>query len=298
MAESFLDRIKEGETLILDGAMGTQLQNLGIEAGGCGDRWNLEAPDKVKAVHKAYLDAGSDIVITNTFGSTTLRLQHYDLQDKMYEINKSGGKLARSVLPDNRHYVFGDVGPSAEIMEASGGLAAYDDIYKVFKEQVMALRDGGVDAIIIETMIALDEIVCAVRAAKENTRLPVVASMTFFPGNFGYKTMMGIDPETCVKELSAAGADVVGTNCGDCTIEHMIKVIEQMKVAKPDALLMAEPNAGIPTLEGTEAVYKDTPEQMAKFYPSLVKAGANIVGGCCGTTPAHIKALAKSIGRG
>ena len=120
MAESFLDRIKKGEILILDGAMGTQLQNLGIEAGGCGDRWNLEAPDKVKAVHKAYLDAGSDIVISNTFGSTTLRLRHYDLQDKMYEINKTGGELARSVLPDDKHYVFGDVGPSAEILEGSG----------------------------------------------------------------------------------------------------------------------------------------------------------------------------------
>jgi len=155
-----------------------------------------------------------------------------------------------------------------------------------------------VDAIIIETMIALDEITCAVRAAKENTDLPVVASMTFFPGNFGYKTMMGIDPETCVTELSASGADVVGTNCGDCTIEHMIKVIAQMKKAKPDALLMAEPNAGIPTLVGIKAVYKETPEQMAKLYPDLVKAGANIVGGCCGTSPAHIKALAKAIGRG
>ncbi len=288
---SFLNRIKNGEVLILDGAMGTQLQKLGLEAGGCGDHFNLTAPEKVQEVHKAYLNAGSDIILTNTFGSSTLRLRHYELQDKMYEINKAGAELARAILPDDQHYVFGDVGPSGEILETSGGDASYEALYEVFKAQMVALRDGGVDAIIIETMMALDELVCAIRAAKENTELPVVASMSFSPGQFGYKSMMGIDPGRFVLEVTAAGADVAGTNCGDCTIEHMIKVIAEMKAAKPDAVLMAEPNAGLPVLENGAVVYKDTPEKMAELYKELAKAGANIIGGCCGTTPDHIKAL-------
>jgi len=288
---SFLNRIKNGEVLILDGAMGTQLQKLGLEAGGCGDHFNLTAPEKVQEVHKAYLNAGSDIILTNTFGSSTLRLRHYELQDKMYEINKAGAELARAILPDDQHYVFGDVGPSGEILETSGGDASYEALYEVFKAQMVALRDGGVDAIIIETMMALDELVCAIRAAKENTELPVVASMSFSPGQFGYKSMMGIDPGRFVLEVTAAGADVAGTKCGDCTIEHMIKVIAEMKAAKPDAVLMAEPNAGLPVLENGAVVYKDTPEKMAELYKELAKAGANIIGGCCGTTPDHIKAL-------
>ncbi len=288
---SFLNRIKNGEVLILDGAMGTQLQKLGLEAGGCGDHFNLTAPEKVQEVHKAYLNAGSDIILTNTFGSSTLRLRHYELQDKMYEINKAGAELARAILPDDQHYVFGDVGPSGEILETSGGDASYEALYEVFKAQMVALRDGGVDAIIIETMMALDELVCAIRAAKENTELPVVASMSFSPGQFGYKSMMGIDPGRFVLEVTAAGADVAGTNCGDCTIEHMIKVIAEMKAAKPDAVLMAEPNAGLPVLENGAVVYKDTPGKMAELYKELAKAGANIIGGCCGTTPDHIKAL-------
>ncbi len=292
---SFLNRVKNGEVLILDGAMGTQLQKLGLEAGGCGDHFNLTAPEKVQEVHKAYLNAGSDIILTNTFGSSTLRLRHYELQDKMYEINKAGAELARAILPDDQHYVFGDVGPSGEILETSGGDASYEALYEVFKAQMVALRDGGVDAIIIETMMALDELVCAIRAAKENTELPVVASMSFSPGQFGYKSMMGIDPGRFVLEVTAAGADVAGTNCGDCTIKHMIKVIAEMKAAKPDAVLMAEPNAGLPVLENGAVVYKDTPEKMAELYKELAKAGANIIGGCCGTTPEHIKALSNMV---
>jgi 5-methyltetrahydrofolate--homocysteine methyltransferase len=289
---TFLDRLNNGEILLLDGAMGTQLQKLGLEAGGCGDKFNLIAPEKVQSVHKAYLEAGSDIIITNTFGSSTLRLRHYDLQDKMYEINKAGAELARAILPDDKHYVFGDVGPSGEILETSGGDASYEALYEVFKSQIIALRDGGVDAIIIETMMALDELVCAIKAAKENTDLPIVASMSFSPGQFGYKSMMGIDPGRFVKEVTEAGASVAGTNCGDCTIDHMIKVIAEMKAAKPNALLMAEPNAGLPVLENGAVVYKDTPEKMAELYKELAKAGANIIGGCCGTTPDHIRALA------
>jgi 5-methyltetrahydrofolate--homocysteine methyltransferase len=297
MAKSFIDRIKNGEILVLDGAMGTELQQRGLEPGGCGDRWNIEAPEKVQEVHKAYLDAGSDIIISNTFGSNPYRLKHYDLQDKTYEINKAGAELARRILPDENHYVFGDIGPSGEIMEASGGLTPYDDVYLCFKEQVLGLRDGKVDAIIVETMMALDEIICAVRAVKENSDLPVIASMSFSPGQFGYKSMMGIDAATFATELYNAGADVVGSNCGDCTIEHMIKLIAQMKAAKPDGLFMSEPNAGLPILQGTEVVYNETPEMMAKLYPELIKSGANIVGGCCGTTPAHIKALADVVAK-
>lgn len=291
----FLERLKRGEVLILDGAMGTQLQLAGLESGGCGDIWNIEEPEKVQAIHRTYLNAGSDIVLTNTFGSNSLRLRHYDLQDRCLEINRAGGQIARNVLPDNQHYVFGDIGPSGEILETSGGLFDEKELYEVFKQQAMALSDGGVDAIVVETMMALDELLCAIRAVKENTSLPVVASMCFSPGAFGYKTMMGISPEKLVTEAIAAGADVVGTNCGDCTIDHMIQVITQMKQAAPDALLMAEPNAGLPVLEDGSVVYKDTPEMMAEKYPLLISAGANIVGGCCGTTPNHIAALAKIV---
>ncbi len=288
-----LERLAAGEILLCDGAMGTFLQAKGLKPGECPEQWCLTHPAAVKAIHQSYREAGSDIVECNSFGGTRYKLAHYGLGDKAKEINRAAAALAREVAGD-RQYVLGSAGPTGAFMEPLGD-ETEDAFFEAFRDQMVGLESGGADMVVVETMTGVEEACVAVRAARAHTKLVVAASFTFDPQpNGGYATMMGVTPERAALESLAAGAHLVGANCGTGP-DHLIQVIARMKAAAPQALIIAMPNAGMPVLEGGQTVFKETPEQMAAKAPLLVQAGANIVGGCCGTGPDHIRAMKRAI---
>ena len=288
-----LERLRSGEILVCDGAMGTQLQDRGLGIGECPDSWNLTHPDVVTSIHRAYLDEGCDLIITNTFGANGLRLGRFGKEVEVYKINLAGARIAKEAAKESG-MVLGDIGPTGEFVAPAGSLKA-EDLYGVFKEQVLALVEGGVDAIIVETMSDLVEAKSAVRAAKENSSLPVIASMTFQKGRYGYRTMMGLDPQEATKGLEAASCDVIGSNCG-AGICEMIDIIREIRPLT-DIPLIAEPNAGLPKLVKGKTVFDETPQDFVRNLPDLISAGANIIGGCCGTTPQHIAEIVKLVRR-
>jgi len=289
---AFLERIQTGELLISDGATGTYLQQHGLEAGGCPEEMNASKPEVIKQMAREYFEAGSDMVETNTFGGSRYMLAKYDYGDRVHELNRLGAEHARSVTPEGC-FVLGSIGPTGEFIEPNG-TATKDQMYGVFCQQCEGLAAGGVDAFCIETMSDLDEISLAIVAAKDKTGLPVVATMTYDKGPRGYFTMFGITPAVAAEKLAEAGADVVGTNCG-LAIEHMIEIVTDMRAAT-DGPILAHVNAGIPKLvDGKEIIYPDTPEHMAEHMKRMVKAGANIVGGCCGTSPEYIREFSQTL---
>ncbi len=292
--KAFKERVAQGDILISDGAMGTFLQARGLKPGECPESWCVTHPDVVKGIHEAYAAVGSDIVETNSFGGTSYKLHPYGLADKVKELNSTAVALARQAIA-GKGYVAGSVGPTGRILEDEGGDASLQDLYNAFKEQVVALAEGGADALCIETMVSLAEAVQAIKAAKDCTRLPVICTFTFQPGARGYRTMMGVAPERAARGAAAAGADIVGANCGT-GIAHMIEVTRRMRAALPDTPILVNANAGMPVLEGERTVFKDTPEFMASKVPELINAGAQIIGGCCGTTPEHIAAMGRAAG--
>lgn len=291
--KTILERIAEGEILFCDGAMGTFLQAKGLAAGECPELWCVDRVADVRDVHQRYRDAGSDIVECNSFGGTRYKLSHYELQDRAAEINRAAAAIAREVAADTQH-VLGSVGPTGAFLQPYG-METEESFYEAFKTQLVALEEGGADAVIIETMTAIEEARVAIRAAKENTGLTVVASFTFDPQvGGGYATMMGLRPAQAAEEAIAAGADIIGANCGTGP-DHMLGVVKQYREAVSDAVIMAMPNAGMPEIENGETVFRETPEQMAEKAPILVESGARIIGGCCGTTPEHIGEMKKSV---
>ena len=213
-------------------------------------------------------------------------------QDKVRELNLAAVALAKQASA-GKGYVAASVGPTGRIVEDEGGDVTPQDLYKAFKEQVVALEEGGADALCIETMASLTEALQAIKAAKENTKLPVICTFTFEAGARGFRTMMGVTPERAAREAVAAGADIVGANCGN-GIANMIEITRQMRAAQPNTPILINANAGMPVLEGEKTVFKETPEFMASKVSELIKAGAQIIGGCCGTTPDHIAAMARA----
>jgi len=290
--KAFKERVAQGDILISDGAMGTLLQAGGLKPGECPEWWCISHPDVVKGIHEAYIAAGSDIIETNSFGGTCYKLKPYGLADKVRELNQAAVALAKQASA-GKSYVAASVGPTGRIVEDEGGDASPEDLYKAFKEQVVALQEAGADALCIETMVSLTEAVQAIKAAKESTKLPIICTFTFQTSARGFRTMMGVTPERAAREAVAAGADIVGANCGS-GIAHMIDVTRQMRNAQPNTPVLINANAGMPVLEGEKTVFKDTPEFMASKVNDLIKAGAQIIGGCCGTTPAHIAAMARA----
>ena len=282
------ERLEEKKVLISDGAWGTQLAERGLAAGECPELWNRERPDDVKAVAAAYVEAGSDIILTNTFGGSRLKLAKDSLGDEVADLNRLGASISRGAAGQNA-LVFASVGPTGEFMEPLGTISEAE-IVACFAEQVKALVEGGADGIVIETMTDLAEAKAALRAVREASSLPAVVSMTFERGARGFATMMGVGPERAAAELEEAGADVVGSNCGS-GIENMIEVARLMRSAT-GLPLWIKSNAGLPELVEGKTVFRETAEEMAGRFAELVEAGASVIGGCCGTTPDHIRALA------
>lgn len=287
-----LERVGRGEILISDGAMGTFLHSQGLGSGECPESWCNSHPEAIREIAAAYVAAGSDIVETNSFGGNSFRLESYQFGDKVREFNLAAAALAREAVGD-KGYVAASVGPTAQFAEDEGGNVSREQLYDSFAEQIKALAEGGADALCIETMSSLAEATQAIRAAKENTALPVICTFTFDAKPRGFFTMMGVTPERAAVGAAEAGADIVGANCGN-GIVNMIEITRRIRVAVPGVPILIHANAGTPTIADGKTVFKETPEFMASRIEELIRAGANIIGGCCGTTPAHIAAMAKS----
>ena len=274
-----------------DGATGTYLQAHGLEPGGCPEEFNLSHPEVVQGMAQAYFAAGSEMVLTNSFGANRFMLGKYGHGDKVSEVNRLAAEHARSQAPQGG-FVIGSVGPTGEFLEPLGEVTE-EEMLAAFVEQVTALEAGGADGVVIETMTAVEEARLAIRATREHTKLAVLSTMVFDKGPRGFFTMMGVTPERSVKELIEAGADVVGTNCGNGS-DLMVELARDLRQTT-DAPLLVHSNAGIPSMIRGEIVYPETPDYMAERFNELADLGINIIGGCCGTGPEHIRVFAESL---
>ena len=289
-SQRWRDLVAANRTIVADGAMGTMLFANGLLFGDPPEVWNLTKPDVVRKIHRGYLDAGSQILMTNTFGGNRMRLSLHGLQDRVAELDQTAAILLRSEVDaaGGRALVAGDIGPSGAILAPTGTLE-YDEAVDIFAEQAAALVAGGVDLIWIETMSDLQEIKAAIEGVRRVA--PGIALITTMTFDTRGRTMMGVTPEQAVVSLTAWGADAVGGNCGNGP-DELITVIERMHAADPDALLVAKSNAGMPELVDMRAVYRADPETMAAAALVMRDLGASIVGGCCGNTPEHLAAIA------
>ena len=290
---ALLERLRQGQVLISDGATGTFLQQHGLEPGGCPEEFNASRPEVVKEMTRQYFAAGSDMALTNSFGGSVYMQKKYGYGERVVEFNRLAAEHARSQAPDGR-FVVGSVGPTGEFLEPLGPVSE-SEMYEAFVEQVKALEAGGADGVVVETMTAVEEAALAVRAARENTSLVVMATMVFDKGPRGFFTMMGVTPERAVHAMQDAGAHVVGSNCGN-GIDNMVDIARRMR-AETEGFMLIHSNAGIPAMRGGQIVYPESPEYMAEKFRELADIGVNIIGGCCGTGPAHIRALAAAVGR-
>jgi methionine synthase I (cobalamin-dependent) len=278
--------------VVTDGAWGTQLQGRGLEVGACPDGWNLSHPERVEEVPRAYVEAGSQIILTNTFGANRFALARHGLEERVVEINRAGVEISRRAAA-GKAKVFASVGPTG-IMLMMGEVSP-EEVQAAFEAQCRAIADAGADAIVLETFSDPAEILLAVAAARR-TGLPVVACMTFDSGKDHDRTLMGTTPEQAAQKLTEAGADCIGSNCGQ-GIEGFVKITARLKSAT-DRPVWIKANAGLPEMIGGRAVYAQTAEKFAAVVPALVKAGASFLGGCCGTTPEFIRAVRRTVGEG
>ncbi len=289
------DALKSGRILVADGAWGTALQSRGLKGGECPEIWNIEHPELVFDVAESYIKAGSNLIETNTFGGNRYKLEYYGLGDRVSEINKAGVEISRKAAGEE-NWVIASIGPTGKMVLM--GDVTEEAFYNVFKEQAIALAEGGADAIVIETMSAIDEAISAVKAVKENTDLEIISTFTFEPTVQGeFRTMMGVSPAEAAVAAVEAGADIVGANCGK-GYEGMKQIIEEIRNVLPDIPIIIQANAGLPELINGESVFPATPEEMADQNPLWIKAGVNIIGGCCGTTDKHIRAIRNAVDSG
>jgi 5-methyltetrahydrofolate--homocysteine methyltransferase len=278
--------------LVGDGAMGTMLHAAGLTTGHCPEEWNVTHSELVAEIQKAYITAGSDIIETNSFGGNKYRLGFHGYGDSVSLFNKKSAEVARSVCPDGK-FVAGSVGPTGEFLEPMGELTR-EQLTDVFKEQIDALLTGGVDILIIETMSDIGEARAAIEAARLlSSDIPVLATMTYEKQATGYRTMMGVQPADMVTPLIDAGADVIGVNCGT-GMKDMIEIVKDIRNNTQFPLLV-QANAGLPVQVGNQTHYKESPLDRGQSVKQILQLGVNIIGGCCGTTPEHIKATRDAV---
>lgn len=285
------EMLKDGKVLVGDGAWGTMLQAKGLKPGECPELWNITHPDAVFEIAKSYIDAGADIIETNSFGGNPIRLSGYGLDNRVYELNEAAASISKQAAKDK--IVLGSIGPTGVFLMM--GEHTPDDFYKGFSEQARALEAGGADVICIETMCSTDEACIAIQAALENTDLEIACTFTFqrMPDK-SYRTMMGHSPSDAIIAVREAGAHIIGANCGN-GVEEMVDLVKEMRSIEPDLPIIVQANAGLPVEVDGVYQYVDTPALMASKVPALLDAGANIIGGCCGTTPEHIIAMAQVV---
>jgi methionine synthase I (cobalamin-dependent) len=278
--------------VLLDGAMGTMLMEAGLESGNPPEEWNVLYPERIQTVHRAYIQAGSQVILTNSFGGTRFRLGLHNLQDRVGELNRAAAENARKEADAAGRTVIvaGSMGPTGELL-APMGTMSFEEARDAFAEQAAALAEGGVDVLWIETMSDLNEVKAAVEGARSASTLPIAATMTF--DTHGH-TMMGVSPEKAAQILGDLDLIVLGANCGNGP-DEIEAVIEKMRQTNPDAILVAKANAGIPKWVGKELIYDGTPEVMAEYALHARDLGARMIGACCGSTPAHIHAMAEAL---
>ena len=292
--DKLLSFLQANSVVLGDGAMGTMLQAAGLTTGGAPEEWNVTRPEVVKSIYRSYVDAGSQVITTNTFGGTRFRLGRENLQEHVHEFNLAGAKLAREVADaaDHEVLVAGDIGPSGEIMAPLGILTA-EEARSAFAEQAAALAEGGVDFFLIETMSALDEVEAAIEGIRSTSSLPIAATMTF---DTRFRTMMGVKPVQALEALHGWGIRVIGANCGNGP-DEIERVIGEMAAVKPAGVyLIAQSNAGLPKYQDKKISYDGTPEVMAGYALKMKALGIAYIGACCGSTPAHIAAMREALG--
>lgn len=286
--------IRRRGVLVSDGAWGTFLAQRGWNPSEAPEVWNMTHPEVVEAIASSYIEAGSDIISTNSFGGSRIKLDAYELGSRTAEINEAAATISRKVAGPTKH-VAASIGPTGKFLMM--GDVSEEEMSEAFAIQLQALEQGGADACCIETQSDLDEARLAIKAAKDHTRLEVICTFTYNRGADGaYRTMMGVSPELMVEMALASGADIIGTNCSQ-GVEDMVSIVSELRRAAGAIPILVQPNAGMPELIDGEARYPDSAEKMASFVPALIEAGANIIGGCCGTGPAHIRALVSKVQR-
>ena len=292
--QKITEAVRAGRILVSDGAWGTFLHEKGLKPGECPESWCESRFDDIVDVAARYVRAGADMIGTNSFGGSCFKLEHYGLAAGAAALNEAAARASRLAAGAER-WVIASIGPTGKMLITEE--VTEQELYEAFKTQARAFESGGADAACIETMSDIGEAVQAIRAVKENTRLEVICTFTFERTVRGdYRTMMGVSPAEAARACIGAGADIIGTNCGN-GIERMIEIVREMRAVDGGIPILVQANAGLPRLVDGERVFTDSPDGMARFVPALIEAGANIIGGCCGAAPAHITAIAEAIAR-